>query len=877
VIGFVLGVLCSLALYLLRHRIQATVDSSRSRFSHMRERVSTGLEERYREQVIERAEHYHLLKDYAPLSELYQSPYLNVPQALPPRRVPSQGGEQGGRWKDVRLYDALHPLPTTVQLDEALRQHNCLAIAGPMGSGRTSLLAYLAQRYARGEGWRFTLPESQEDDSPELIADRDRERDRLPVWIALESIDLSAVDRGGKHTLIEPIADYVSTTVDGVIAHPSASMVRNRIASGRCLLLIDNLDLLAPSVQLQALEWIGELTRAYPNNAFVVVGAAEGYEAMWQAGFAVLLVEGFRGRQVVRFAERWEAMRANDAFRGRETRDVSDQMAAEGTLSPTAGDPDLASSERGAQLLETLEPPPHLLDMWLAGRGESVLPLDLAWAALLWREEGSVPASPRAHYAQIVVRALGRARDGLLKPPQWVRVLSMAAWDMQLEGRYTAPRSVFEEQIIRFLDQAYEAAAHLRDDQDQDEKPDFGRQARAAFGVLIESGDLLHEAEPGAVKFVHPMLRAYFAGQHAARTDQSKVLIEHVHDPQWQDTIVFYAALADVTALAMARLRKDDDVFRSNFFAAAGYLAASPKVDNRLRGGVLAELAQIVMDPEQPMALGQRAARYIATSGDKGALYLFGQALRHAEPRIRQLGVSGLGYVNSDRVAVGLEHALSDPDHLVRIEALHAYSLLDGTLAYDGLLRGLQDEDELTRQAAAEILARLGGEGHQLLREGVQSEDMYIRRAAISGLGTIDEPWAYRLVDEMRRLDDEWFVRSAATEVLERLQADPPAIAPDSPQRMDFEWLSAWAERRGVAVSSSDEIRRAMVAALDDEEWTIRVAAADTLAAVGGQEAIGPLCSALEDADNLVREAAYGALYEVARRTRMRVEAPSPK
>jgi HEAT repeat protein len=62
--------------------------------------------------------------------------------------------------------------------------------------------------------------------------------------------------------------------------------------------------------------------------------------------------------------------------------------------------------------------------------------------------------------------------------------------------------------------------------------------------------------------------------------------------------------------------------------------------------------------------------------------------------------------------------------------------------------------------------------------------------------------------------------------------------------------------------------------ALEDEEWMIRLAAADALAAVGSQGAVKPLLPALEDTDDVVREAAYGALYEIGRRAGVRVKVP---
>jgi HEAT repeat protein len=218
-------------------------------------------------------------------------------------------------------------------------------------------------------------------------------------------------------------------------------------------------------------------------------------------------------------------------------------------------------------------------------------------------------------------------------------------------------------------------------------------------------------------------------------------------------------------------------------------------------------------------------------------------------------------------VLAGLQHALTDADRLVRVEALYALGAIGGDPAIDGLVQGLQDADELVRRVAAEVLAIVGGEGHDLLRDGVESGDMYIRRASTFGLGKVDEPWAIEIVDELRREDDEWFVRSAATEVMDRVNADPPSIAPTPPKLENQGWLVSWAAGRGMALESYDAALQALLQAVQEGDWTIKLAAADVLGLCAGQEAIPALRAAVSDEDVLVREAALTALHQISQRT----------
>ena len=187
--------------------------------------------------------------------------------------------------------------------------------------------------------------------------------------------------------------------------------------------------------------------------------------------------------------------------------------------------------------------------------------------------------------------------------------------------------------------------------------------------------------------------------------------------------------------------------------------------------------------------------------------------------------------------------------------------------------RILEQLENMRESLRAEVLAFVGGEGQDLLREGVESEDMYIRRASVFGLGMVDEPWALQIVDQMRREDDEWFVRSAATEVIDRVTVDPPPIAPAPPNLEGQGWLVSWATSRGMTFGSWEEAFRVLIQAVQEGDWTIKLAAADVLRVCAGQEAIPTLRAAVSDENVLVREAAYAALYEISQRTGFHITA----
>ena len=864
-IGFMLGVLFSLVLYALRARIAAARDAVRDRIARLRAGLSRRGIDHYRDQIVDLAERSHLLRRYGTLSELYVARRLVVPGAVPAALKRDGDEPDDGRWSGERTIDLMHPASVSVTLRDAIGQGKGLAILGASGSGRTTLLHHLALLYARGVGWRLSYPEPQEYDPASLKAARKREQERLPVSIPLQAVDLSPVEEGGRNALIQPIVAHLAASPHHAIAAYGSALVRGRIVTGDCTLLFDNLDLLDPERRGQALAWIGALIKAYPGNVVVVCGAVEGYAALAKMGLVPLILDTFDRTEVARFVRQWE--RLHDYVDASELEAAARETAAQGTVAPQS--PAQAAIEQaGGEATPELSL--SVLDAWPGARRERVLPIDLALAALLWRQGQPVPVKAAARCAQAALMGIRQVEESLLTPSQWAQVLASVAWSMQVEGQYQEARSLFEQAITDLLDDAYAASAELRTEED-DERPEFSREGRSAIMALLAAGDLLVEVERERIAFVHPVFRAYFAAQHAARTRQEAVVRAHVRDPQWQQAVRFYAALADPVPLVKERLQSTDDLFRSDLIAAAGDVAAANDAEKRLRQGLLSELAQILLDPERPTPLRRQATAAIAQFQEDGVLYFFGKAMAHEDPYVRRMGVWGLSLLDGARALGGLEHALSDLDYLVRVEALYALSRQGGEATLEGLVQGLQDEHELTRRVAAELLAGYGKEGHDLLREAAGAEDMYIRRAAVFGLGTIDEPWARQVIDRVQREDDQWFVRSAAAEVMERIIAPPPAIAPQAVRPEQEAWLVKWAAAQGIPCATPEEACDALLQAIRQEACWIKVAAADLLRECAGRQAIPLLKGALRDEELLVREAAYAALREIGLRLGQRI------
>ncbi len=873
-IGFVAGALAALIVYLLRHRLAALRERVISTITHLRNRVSMGAADRYREYIIDKAERGHLLRHLTPLSQVFVEPRFN----LPPFSIESAPDEDQDAklWRQQRLYDLFYPRSRSIRFGNALKQSSRLAILGPVGSGRTTMLLHIGWQFARREGWQMTMAEPQENETAQTRATRNRERERLPVWIDLASLNLSLADEQSRHALVKPITDYLSTSLPLLIAAASTATVRAQIIEGRTLLLCDNLDLLDAEARQRTLDWLNKLNRAYEGNVVIIAGQPEGYADLVESGFGILFLNGFDRRLAARFATQWQHLCEAESLRAWEAEAQAARVALDEAKKRARALGQPPPDEAEYPLPEMPTPRPPLLTVWREGSNENVLPIDLAMAALLWRNQEQVSRSRLMRFAQTTIQVLGQTQDGVLSLPNWGQVLGALAWSMHERERYAVERSDLETRVLELLTKT--AAPPVETENESAEQgtqrttPDMSRTARAAVQTLLQHGNLLVDAGRGQIAFVHSTFRAYLAAQYAARNDLGEVLKGYIRVPHWQETIRFFAALTSPQALVVERSKGTDDLWRSDLFATAEYLIASPEGDRQMLIGMLNELSRLLTAATQPIALRRRAATVLARADAKGALRLFGQMVQNANAQLRALGVYGFSLLEDERVIAGLNQALSDPDPLVRSSAVYALSRYPDERAIEGLIQGLQDEDDLVRRTAAEGLSLWPNEGHSILREAVKGQDMYIRRAAVFGLGQIEEPWAVAIVDSLSREDKEWFVRSAATEVIETLNAGTPPLRP----QQSFEelgWLMAWAAQQGTTLGHGDAAYQMLLRALREGSWSIRLAAADTLQALGDQHAIAPLLPLLNDQDFLVRNAAYNALSEIGRRTGERIMA----
>jgi HEAT repeat protein len=192
----------------------------------------------------------------------------------------------------------------------------------------------------------------------------------------------------------------------------------------------------------------------------------------------------------------------------------------------------------------------------------------------------------------------------------------------------------------------------------------------------------------------------------------------------------------------------------------------------------------------------------------------------------------------------------------------------------EALAQGLLVGDDALRRACAEALARNAEEGHPVLQEALQHENIDVRRAAVFGIACIDAPWVVETLTRIQHTEVQWIVRSAAQDTLARLK-DAEARAPRTYQPIEAQgWLVAWAAQNGLGVPSGQGALEVLRRALREGDELTQMAAADAYGRLGDPALTPDLYGLLHAPNAMLAQAAYRALAAIAAAAAVQLAAP---
>jgi HEAT repeat protein len=366
------------------------------------------------------------------------------------------------------------------------------------------------------------------------------------------------------------------------------------------------------------------------------------------------------------------------------------------------------------------------------------------------------------------------------------------------------------------------------------------------------------------MRFLHPIICGYLAGRaFSAYKAEDDLLIQ----ANWGGKLLamqYLAANGDATRLVDGILKIEDPILERPILNAARWLREAPR-EATWRGKVMAGLARILQSEDRPRGVRGQAMAALALCGDPSAATFFRQSLQSMSFELIPLAALGSGIIRDQKALELLSTTMTAPSISARRAVCLALVAIGSQAAMEAVAHTLLSGDEDLRRAAAEALANDPEEGYAMLRDGATLKDILVRRAVVYGLIRVDEPWAIETLQRMQVEDDQWIVRTAATEVLDSKSAptDPrlpyPLSAPSATP-----WLIEFAGKYGMGISPGVPATDLLIKALKDGTTEERLGAMNRLRHTTSEGVIKNMYEMVLSGDSEIREAAYQSIWEMA-------------
>ncbi|MFE4638812.1 NACHT domain-containing protein [Streptomyces sp. NPDC056773] len=452
-------------------------------------------------------------------------------------------------------------LQTPVKAEAALSAAERVLLRGPAGSGKSTLVQWLALNAARSSF------------GPQL-----REwNDLVPFVLPLRSFNSPA-------GLPRP-EDWLTAT--GVPLTAPEGWVTRILSAGRALVLVDGVDEVPPRLRSRTESWLRELLTAYPAARFVVTTRPSAVPEDWLTaqGFSSLALLPMERDDVGAFITHWH-----------------DSARAE-------ADGEGAGPQRERELLDRYEK--ALLQAVGTRRDLGRLATNPLMCALLC----ALNRDRRMHLPRARKELYDAALDMLLIRRDSERDIS------GVEGVYLSR----DEQTLLLQRLAYwlirngqveasaeEAIAMIAESLDAMPQVKAQGSAETVFRHLLIRSGLLREPVPGSVLFVHRTFQDYLGAKAAVEARDFGALVRSAHEDTWDNVVrmaVGHARPDERASLLRQLLHRADRVEadRSRLvLLAAACLEHAPELDPEVWREVEARTARL-LPPRSPSQAGELA------------------------------------------------------------------------------------------------------------------------------------------------------------------------------------------------------------------------------------------------------------------------------
>ncbi|MET4927623.1 NACHT domain-containing protein, partial [Streptomyces sp. PSRA5] len=551
-------------------------------------------------------------------------------------------GDDGGR-----------TVPERGRVESALRDRQRVLLRGAAGSGKTTLVQWLAVNAARN-----TLPEQ--------LAHFDG---RVPVVLPLRTLVRGAA--------LPAPAEFLSAA-----GHPLSPPVRwmdTVLAEGRGLLLVDGVDEMPEADRARTKNWLLKLLAAYPRTAVVVTTRPTAVDDGWlsRKEFAEFQLLAMNQPDVTAFVRSWHT--AARSITSRESERVELDGYEEQLLSALPRKQDLARLATN--------------------------PLMCAMICALHRDRhGFLPESRMKLYgAALTTLLVRRDHERAVGAPEGLKLSEEAQQKILQEIAYWMIRNEIAEaeqrDVIGLISRLLPAMPQVAAPED----------APMVFRFLLHRSGVLRAPTAGSVDFIHRTFLDYLGARAAIEAQDINMIASHAHEPQWEDIVrmaVGHARDGERAALLTKLVALGDAVSEtSHNIMARIHLLAAASLEHATS-----------LDPAVRTEVERRAAALIPPKNEEEANRLAdaGPLVLDLLPGPEGLSDVEAAAVVRTAQLIGGEHALQvlreyapHPARAVRVELIYSWASFE-TRAFAELILGRIDTTDLTIAVhSAEQLAAL--------------------------------------------------------------------------------------------------------------------------------------------------------------------------
>ncbi|MBV6625790.1 MAG: HEAT repeat domain-containing protein, partial [Rivularia sp. (in: Bacteria)] len=776
------------------------------------------------------------------------------------------------------LSEKRNPFPAQDLLDKSKIKGKKIVLLGAPGSGKTTLMNYLALKIAQIKLEDLGLNENNINPNS------------IPIFIRIR--ELAQQD---KVDILEFVEEFAAKNLQ--ITDLPNGCFKHWLEQGEVVIFLDGLDEVAQeNQQVKIVQHIESFLQEFPRNQVIITSRPAGYERGYFRvdGFPHYEIQAFDDRKIKAFISKWYKNRCEDEIEAsRQTKYLETAIQKQDRIKALARNPLLLTiialiNRVGAELpkeryrlyesaVETL------LTAWDAGKELNYnLPLEY------------------------------------LKPRDFQPLMRQIAYWIHSKGN-TKDREggtlINKDDLIQQLSQCI----IRRYKRKNIELYEAQEEAKSFLEYIQERSGLLDIQGRNCYAFVHKTFQEYLAAEDIdyrhQNDDSFQVVLEnirnHLHDPHWREVLLLLVAKqkSNKAAKAISLILNSNSPYEKwlhrDLFFAADCLAEDPNdlqlADDDPSQEILEQLVELEISdsPEVISQIHQRVFQIICSlnetefaddvlrllkkheeSIDKVRFQQYRAVLGEEQEAIEQLLVllkdtdylvpknaaQALVYLGnlSDKVAEQLLPLLKDTDENVRENAAFVLRNLENVSdkVVEQLLLLLKDTNENVRESAADVLGKLGNASDNVIEQLLpllKDTNENVRRRTLLALGKIENA-SDNVVQQLLILlkDTELDVRGSAVNALGNLgNASDNVVQQLLPLLKDTksDVRRSAANALSNLGNASDNVVQQLLPLLKDTKSDVRRSAANALSNLGNasDKVFEQLLPLLKDTDSFVR------------------------